>query len=218
ILIPKAESAEQVQAVDARSEEIRRACGREEPIFLMPILESSLGIVNAAAIAHASPNNVSLAIGLEDYTADLGTLRTLEGKESLFARSMVVNAARSARLQASGTVFSDVDDMEGLRAAALEAKSLGFDGMGAIHPRQVRVIHEAFAPTEAEIEQAGEIVLAFDEARAKGLGVVSLGTKMIDPPVVRRAQRTMDLAMAIGLVPENWKPIWIGKLQQVAEE
>ena len=119
-------------------------------VLLMPILESARGIVNAPAIAQASPNNVSLAIGLEDYTADLGAQRTLLGTESFFARSMVVNAARSAGLQAIGTVFSDVDDMEGLRTAALEAKSLGFDGMGAIHPRQIRVILEAFAPTDEE--------------------------------------------------------------------
>lgn len=218
ILIPKAETADQIRAVDEKISEISDSCGREEPVFLMPLLESALGIVNAPAIARASPNNVALAIGLEDYTADLGTPRTLEGRESLFARSMVVNAARSAGLQAIGTVFSDVDDMEGLRATALEARSLGFDGMGAIHPRQIRIIHETFAPTEEEIERAKEIVLAFDEAQAKGLGVVSLDTKMIDPPVVKRAQRTVDLAVAIGLMPEEWKLIWTEKLQQAEDE
>ncbi len=218
ILIPKTETADQVRVVDAKIAEISDSCGREEPVFLMPILESALGIVNAPAIAQASDSNVALAIGLEDYTADLGAQRTLQGQESFFARSIVVNAARSTGLQAIGTVFSDVDDMEGLRKAALEAKSLGFDGMGAIHPRQIRVIHEAFAPTEEEIDQAAAIVLAFDEAQAKGLGVVSLDTKMIDPPVVKRAQRTVDLAVAAGLMPEEWKPIRTEKLQQAEEE
>ena len=207
ILIPKAETADQIRAVDEKIAAISEACGRREPVFLMPILESALGIVNAPAIAQASGSNVALAIGLEDYTADLGTPRTLEGQESFFARGMVVNAARSAGLQAIGTVFSDVDDMEGLRAAALEAKALGFDGMGAIHPRQIRIIHETFAPTEEEIERAKEIVLAFDEAQAKGLGVVSLDTKMIDPPVVKRAQRTVDLAVATGLLDEGWMKV-----------
>ncbi|UCD37273.1 MAG: citrate lyase ACP [Fidelibacterota bacterium] len=207
ILIPKAETADQVRAVDEKIAAVSRNCDRKDPLFLMPILESALGIVNAPAIALASPNNVALAIGLEDYTADLGAQRTLEGNESFFARSMVVNAARSAGLQAIGTVFSDVDDMEGLRTYALEAKSLGFDGMGAIHPRQIRVIHEAFEPTGEEIERATDIVLAFDEAQAKGLGVVSLGTKMIDPPVVKRAQHSVDLALAAGLLPEDWKQI-----------
>ena len=207
LLLPKVESAEEVHAVDERVREISQECGRKDPVFLMPILESAGGIINAPAIAQASPNNVSLAIGLEDYTADLGAQRTLLGTESFFARSMVVNAARSAGLQAIGTVFSDVDDMEGLRTAALEAKSLGFDGMGAIHPRQIRVIHEAFAPTDEEMQKAGEIVIAFEEAEAKGLGVVSLGTKMIDPPVVKRARRTVDLALATGLLTENWREL-----------
>ncbi|UCH63358.1 MAG: HpcH/HpaI aldolase/citrate lyase family protein [Fidelibacterota bacterium] len=205
VLIPKAETADQIRTVDAKIAEICKSCGREEPVFLMPILESTQGIVDAPAIARASGNNVALAIGLEDYTADLGVQRTAEGQESIFARSMVVNAARSAGLQATGTVFSDVDDMEGLRSTAMEAKSLGFDGMGAIHPRQIRVIHKAFAPTEDEIEMAKEIVLAFDEAQAKGLGVVSLGTKMIDPPVVKRAQRIVDLAVAGGSLEKDWK-------------
>ncbi|MFC1619924.1 aldolase/citrate lyase family protein [Candidatus Neomarinimicrobiota bacterium] len=207
LLIPKVETPDQVQAVDERAQEISQRCGRQEPVLLMPILESAKGIVNAPAIAQASPNNVALAIGLEDYTADLGAQRTLMGAESFFARSMVVNAARSAGLQAIGTVFSDLDDMEGLRAAALEAKSLGFDGMGAIHPRQIRVIHEAFAPTEEEIQRAGEIVIAFEEAEAKGIGVVSLGTKMIDPPVVKRAQHTVDMALAADILPENWREL-----------
>ncbi|MBA7611897.1 Citrate lyase acyl carrier protein [subsurface metagenome] len=219
ILMPKVETADQVQAVDEKIAGISDSCDREEPVFLMPILESAQGIVNAPAIAQASGNNVALAIGLEDYTADLGVQRTAEGRESIFARSMVVNAARSAGLQAIGTVFSDVDDMEGLRSAAIEARALGFDGMGAIHPRQIRVIHESFAPTEDEIEMAKEIVLAFDEAQAKGLGVVSLGTKMIDAPVVKRAQRIVDLATAMGLMPEDWKQIWAEKQdEQVHDE
>ncbi len=204
ILIPKTETADQVRQIDAKIVDISRRCTRKKPVFLMPILESAQGVVNAPAIARANENIVALAIGLEDYTADLGVPRTPEGRESLFARSMVVNAARSAGLQAIGTVFSDVVDLDGLRAAALEAKSLGFDGLGAIHPRQIRVIHEAFAPTEAEIESAKEIVMAFEEAQAKSLAVVSLGTRMIDPPVVKRAQHTVNLAVSTGLLPENW--------------
>ncbi|MCH7497928.1 MAG: citrate lyase ACP [Candidatus Marinimicrobia bacterium] len=205
ILIPKVETAHQVVAVDEHITALCRACGREEPPFLMPILESAKGILNAQAIADASPHNVALAIGLEDYSADLGVARTAEGVESAFARSMVVNAARSAGLQASDSVFSDVGDRDGLWAAATNAKALGFDGMGAIHPRQIAVIHEAFAPTDEELEQAKTIVLAFDEAEAQGLGVVSLGTKMIDAPVVQRAERTVELAVALGKLAKGWR-------------
>jgi len=82
---------------------------------------------------------------------------------------------------------------------------LGFEGKGCIHPRQVQVVHEAFAPTLEEIEKAKKIVLAFEEAESKGLGVVSIGTKMIDAPVVKRAQRTIDLAIMNNIISKNWK-------------
>jgi citrate lyase subunit beta / citryl-CoA lyase len=205
ILIPKVETAEQVRAVDARAEKVRRAAGLESPCFLMPIIESALGCFNALAIATASPNVVALTIGLEDYTADLGAQRTPEGRESFWARQVVVNAARAAGVTPIDTVFSDLSDMEGLRQACLEAKSLGFEGKGCIHPRQVSVVHEAFAPSPEEIEKAKRIVLAFEEAERRGLGVVALGSKMVDPPVVKRALRTVQMAEALALLPSDWR-------------
>ncbi len=205
ILIPKCESAEQVVQVDKEVARLRKEHNVKNEVYLMPIIESALGVMKAYEIASASKNNCALAIGLEDYTADLGTQRTNEGKESIFARQMLVNAAKAAGIQAIDTVFSDVGDMEGLRQSVIEAKSLGFEGKGCIHPRQIQVVHEAFAPTVEEIEKAKKIVLAFDEAEKKGLGVVSLGSKMIDPPVVKRAIRTINLAILNNLLKDNWK-------------
>jgi citrate lyase subunit beta/citryl-CoA lyase len=205
ILIPKVETAAQVAEVDDRIESLRATHGIEAPVHLMPIIESAKGAVLAYEIACASPNIVALAIGLEDYTADIGAERTLEGKESLWMRGAVLNAARAAGVQAIDTVFSDVNDMEGLLVSVREAKALGFDGKGCIHPRQIAVVHEGFAPDEKSIEKAKNIVLAFDEAQRQGLGVVSLGSKMIDPPVVKRAQRTIDLALRSGILAEGWK-------------
>jgi len=205
VLIPKVESPDQVKAVDDKIQQIRKAGKIKAEVFLMPIVESGLGAIKAYDIAIASPNNVALTIGLEDYTADIGTRRTAEGRESFWARSQVVNAARAAGIQPIDTVFSDVRDMEGLRESVLEAKGLGFDGKGCIHPRQIQVIHEAFAPAEAEIERAKKVVLAFEDAQAQGLGVVSLGSKMIDPPVVKRALHTVDLAVAVGKIKANWR-------------
>jgi citrate lyase subunit beta/citryl-CoA lyase len=205
VLIPKCESADEVKAVDARIAEIKKQRKVTGDVFLMPIVESALGAIKAYEIAAASPNVVALTIGLEDYTADIGTRRTNEGRESFWARSQVVNAARAAKVQPIDTVFSDVSDTEGLRQSVLEAKSLGFEGKGCIHPRQIEVINDAFAPTEDEIKRARAIVLAYDDAQAKGLGVVSLGSKMIDPPVVKRALRTVDLAVASGKLAENWR-------------
>jgi len=194
IIIPKTEHAEQIKQVEEVVSEIKKEKNIKNDIFFMPIIESALGVINAYEIASASKNNCALAIGLEDYTADIGTQRTEEGRESLFARNMVVNAARAASIQPIDTVYSDVTNMEGLRESVIEAKSLGFDGKGCIHPRQVEVVHEAFAPSELEIEKAKKIVAAFEDAEKKGLGVVSIGSKMIDLPVVKRSQKILYLA------------------------
>jgi citrate lyase subunit beta/citryl-CoA lyase len=204
ILIPKCESPEMVKAVDARIKQAQRRKGVKEQPWLMPIIESCLGAFQVLDVARASPNVCAITIGLEDYTADLGTQRTLEAKESFWARSQVVNAARAAGVQPIDTVFSDVNDMEGLRASVLEAKGLGFEGKGCIHPRQIEVVHAAFAPAEVEVERAKKIVAAHRAAEAQGLGVVALGSKMIDPPVVKRALRTVDMAVRTGKLAADW--------------
>jgi citrate lyase subunit beta/citryl-CoA lyase len=200
ILIPKVETAQQVIEVDRHISQIQSRAGINRPLWLMPILESALGIENAFSIAAASPRNVALTIGLEDYTADLGVVKTATGGESLYARLRLVNAARAAGLQAIDSVYGDVGDLAGLRDWGRNARSLGFEGMGCVHPLQIAVIHEAFAPTSQEIEKALKIVAAFDDARQRGLGVVSLGSKMIDPPVVNRAVKLVERADAMGLV------------------
>jgi len=205
IIIPKVEHAEQIKQVEDVVIKIKKEKNIKNDIFFMPIIESALGVINAYEIASASKNNCALAIGLEDYTADIGTQRTEEGRESFFARSMVVNAARAAGIQPIDTVYSDVTNMEGLRESVIEAKSLGFDGKGCIHPRQVEIVHKAFAPTEPEIEKAKKIVTAFEDAEKKGLGVVSVGSKMIDLPVVKRAQKTIELAIIYSLVSKNFR-------------
>lgn len=208
ILVPKCESASQIDQVNARISQFKAANQHIGHIWLMPIIESAMGVLKALEIAQ-SENVVALAIGLEDYTADLGTRRTQEATESFFARSMVVNACKAAGIQAIDSVFSDIADMEALKETVLRSKALGFDGMGCIHPRQIKVIHENYAPDDAEIDKAKKIVNAFIEATAKGLGVVSLGTKMIDPPVVKRAQKLIDLAVSMGKLPANWRDEFI---------
>ncbi|MCB0259922.1 MAG: citrate lyase acyl carrier protein [Calditrichaeota bacterium] len=205
VLLPKCESAGQVRQVAERIDTILAQHQLAYPVYLMPIIESALGVVNAYAIAAASEKVAALAIGLEDYTADIGARRTVEGRESFFARSQVVNAARAAGVQPIDSVFSDVDNLDALQTSARESKALGFDGMGCIHPRQIRVIHAAFSPDDAEIKQAWQIVLAFEEAGRLGLGVVALGSKMIDPPVVKRAQQILDLAVRLGKLDKDWR-------------
>jgi citrate lyase subunit beta/citryl-CoA lyase len=204
ILVPKVETAEELLAVQNRIDEIKKEQNISHPIWLMPIIESAKGVMNAYAIAQATDTVSSMAIGLEDYTADMGVRRTQEATESFFARNMVVTASIAVGVQPIDSVYSDISDMEGLAKNVQASKALGFIGMGCIHPRQVRVIHENYAPDSTEIEKAKNIYKAFLEAKAKGLGVVSLGTKMIDAPVVKRAEKVIKLALETGKLAENW--------------
>jgi citrate lyase subunit beta / citryl-CoA lyase len=194
LVIPKVESPEQVTRVDDRVKALLAAKGVDRPVYLMPIVESALGAIRAYEIATASDKVVALTIGLEDYCADIGAERTAGGRESFWARSQIVNAARAAGVQPIASVFSDVEDMAGLREAALDARVLGFDGMGCIHPRQISVIHDAFAPSADEVDRARRVVEAYEHARERGLNVVALDGRMIDPPVVKRAQRIVRIA------------------------
>ena len=202
ILIPKVEKPDQVIDASRKIADINANSGITRPIWLMPILESALGIEKAYEIATASEEIVALTIGLEDYTADLGVVKTSTGAESLFARQRVVNAAHAAGVQAIDSVFGDVGDLDALRVWAINSRAMGFEGMGCVHPLQIAVIHQAFAPTKPELERARKIVAAYNEAQRKGLGVVSLGSKMIDPPVVQRALKLMAQAEAMGLLHE----------------
>jgi len=205
VLIPKVEDPAQVTAVAHRIAAIQKETGNKNTVHLMPIIESALGAWKALDIGLAHETVVSLAIGLEDYTADIGTQRTNAGTESFWARAQVLNGARAAGLQPIDTVFSDVKDMDALRDSVLEAKSLGFVGKGCIHPRQIQVVHKAFAPDDQELSRARKIVVAFEDAESRGLGVVSLGSKMIDAPVVKRALTTVATAIRLNILAEDWR-------------
>jgi citrate lyase subunit beta / citryl-CoA lyase len=203
ILIPKCESPEQVTLTDSKISEILGT--KNTSVFLMPILETARGILNAQEIAGASGQVVALAIGLEDYTADIGVQRTPEGKESLFARNMVVNAAISAGKQPIDSVFSDFENTEAIARAAAESRAMGFAGMGCIHPRQINIIRENFLPTTIEIDKARKIALAFYKAQEQGSSVVAIESKMIDPPVVKRALGIISKAIKYGKLQQNWR-------------
>ena len=189
ILVPKVEAASQIMAVVERIKTLT-----DEEIFLMPILESALGIERAFEIASAHPSVVAMAFGAEDFTKDIGAARTDEGTESFVARSKLVLAARAAGIQPIDTVYSDVGNEAGLLSSTREAIGLGFDGKGCIHPRQIRVIHQAFRPADKDVLYAINVKRALEEAEARGDGVIAIGSKMIDPPVVGRALRVLKLA------------------------
>jgi len=203
LLLPKVETPDEVREVSEAVDRLAPGGDDPRPLWLMPILETARGIESAYAIATASERIAALTIGLEDYAADLGVPRTAEGDESAWARARIVNAAKAAGLQAIDSVYGQVDDLDGLRAWCDRSRGLGFQGMGCLHPRQIDVIHDAYNPRPQQIERALRIVEAFEKAEAEGLGVVSLGSKMIDPPVVKQAQRTVAQARQIGLLPAD---------------
>jgi len=131
--------------------------------------------------------------------------RTREGKESLYARTRLVNACKAAGILAFDSIFSDTSDEEGLVQAVRESKSLGFNGMGCIHPRQIKAVLNGYLPDSEEIRKAVKIMLAWEEAQASGKAVVALGTKMIDAPVVKQAIRIIEEAVDAGLLPVTWR-------------
>jgi len=200
VLLPKVETPMQVGRV---AEVLQRLAG-EGAAFLMPILESPLGIHRAFEIAAADPSVVALTLGLEDLSAELAAPRTAEGWESFHARQTTVYAARAAGVQPIASVFSDISDEEGLASYVRRERGLGFDGVGCIHPRQIPVVHREMTPSAEEVERAVRIVRAAREAEKQGLGAVAVGSKMVDPPVVRQAERTVELGVAGGVLGSNW--------------
>lgn len=203
IRMPKTETAEEVVEVEREIERVERELGCVGRTKIMAAIESTLGIVNAYAIATASPRMMGIALGAEDYCANLKAQRTPSGDELRLARETIVVAARAAGIDALDTVYSNLNDMETFRQEVEYIKTLGFDGKSIINPRQIEVINEVFAPKEKEITKARAIIAAIKEAEAKGSGVIALNGKMIDRPVVIRAQRTINLAIASGILKEE---------------
>ncbi len=203
IRMPKTETADEVIEVEREIERVEREIGCLGRTKIMAAIESALGVVNAYAIATASPRMMGIALGAEDYCANLKTQRTPDGEELRLARETIVVAARAAGIDALDTVYSNLNDMETFRKEVEFIHTLGFDGKSIINPRQIEVVNEVFAPTPKAIEKARTILAAIKEAEKKGSGVIAVNGKMVDKPVVIRAQRTIDLAIASGIIKED---------------
>lgn len=203
IRMPKTETAEEVREVEREIEKVENEIGCPGRTRIMAAIESALGVVNAYDIATASDRMMGIALGAEDYCANLKTQRSQSGDELRLARQTIVVAARAAGIDALDTVYSNLNDMETFRNEVEYIKTLGFDGKSIINPRQIEIVNDVFAPKPKEIEKACAIVAAIKEAEKKGSGVISLNGKMIDRPVVIRAQRTIDLAIASGILKEE---------------
>ncbi len=203
IRMPKTETADEVREVEAEIEKVEREIGCLGRTQIMAAIESTLGVINAYDIAVASKRMMGIALGAEDYSANLKTQRSPEGMELLLARQTIVVAARAAGIDALDTVYSNLNDMETFRKEVELIKQLGFDGKSIINPRQIEVVNEVFAPKEKDIQKSLTILAAIKEAEKRGSGVIAVNGKMVDRPVVIRAQRTIDLAIASGIIKKE---------------
>ena len=195
VRMPKTETAQDVVDMDLAITEIEKACGREVgSTKMLAAIESPLGITQANQIATASKRLIGIALGAEDYVRNLKTERSPEGIELLFARCSILQAARAAGIQAFDTVYSNANNEEGFLKEAALIKQLGFDGKSLVNPRQIELLHNLFAPTQKDVDQAEKIIAAAEEAERNGLGVVSLNGKMIDAPIIDRARLVLERA------------------------
>ena len=198
IRLPKAETpAEMLEIADIiEKAEIKHGFPAGS-IKMMAAIETAKGLFNAPAIAASHPRMTAIAIGGEDFVADLKTTRSPQGQELFVARSHIVLAARAAGIDAVDSVFADVNDEDGFIAETTMIKQLGFDGKSVVNPRQIRMVHKIFAPTAKEVEYAKRVLVAYEEALARKSGVIALDGKMIDGPIVARAERVLAYDAAV---------------------
>ena len=199
VRLPKTDSAADVHELEAEVERIERACGREfGSTKLMAAIESASGVVNALSIATSSKRMIGIALAGFDYVMDMQTERG-DGTELFYARCAVLHAARVAGIDAFDVVYSDVNDEEGFLKEVELIRKLGFNGKSLINPRQIELLHNAYAPTEEDVDYAHRVVAAAEKAEREGLGVVALNGKMIDAPIVNHAKRVLQKAQASGV-------------------
>ncbi|OJG48669.1 citrate lyase [Enterococcus gallinarum] len=204
IRLPKTETAQDILDVDAVIASVEK--DNQIPVGttkMMAAIESAEGVLNAREIAKASERLIGIALGAEDYVTNMKTKRYPDGQELSFARNMILHAARAAGIAAIDTVYSDVDNVTGFQNEVQQIKQLGFDGKSVINPRQIPLVNAIYTPTDKEIQNAKEVIWGIREAEAKGSGVISVNGKMVDKPIVERAQRVIALAKAAKLITEE---------------
>jgi citrate lyase subunit beta/citryl-CoA lyase len=201
IRLPMCEKIEHIQELSTLLEEVENLHGIEVgSVKIQASLETPLGVMSALAIAQSSDRVVSISFGAEDFTRTLGVDRTKAATELFFARSQVVMAASIAKVDAIDTVWADVSDIEGFRAEVESSKNLGFSGKSCIHPSQVKIVHNIFTPSMEEINKSIEIVEAAKSANIEAGGVITVNGKMVDLPVIAKAERVISLAHGAGII------------------
>jgi len=199
-VIPKVESAEQVQEVSRRLADAEKTYGWPvNSIALLALVETARGVVNLRDIAASDLRLSALIFGAEDLAGDLGATRTSDGWEVFYARSAVVLHAKAFGLQAVDTVYVDLKDLDGLVAQTEQALYMGYTGKLAVHPRQVDPIQRIFTPGEEEIRQAKRLIDAHDAHQQAGTGAFEMDGRMVDMPAIRAAESVLARARAAGI-------------------
>lgn len=197
--LPKTESAADIVRLD---EEISALEARHNisagSIKIVATIESALGIINSYQIATASKRMLGIGMGAEDLCTDMRIERTTHGRELALARQMIVLAAHAAKINALDAVYSNIKDLQGFRENVLEGKMLGYTGKSVVHPQQIDIVHECYAPSLQQLEYAQEVLAAYNQAMSGAAGVISLHGKMIDAPMVTRARHIIEYAKAAG--------------------
>jgi len=202
LVVPKVDTPEQIHVVErelCREEHEREMFGG--PTRLLVAIESPIGLFNAYGIATASPRIVGLMFGAEDFTREMNLPVKREGEavDMIYARSHIATAAAAAHVQAVDGVWVDLNDMEGLRRFAKQARNLGMSAISIIHPSQIADVNAAFTPNAEDIAYAREVLAAFEAARAAGHGAIAFRGQLLDYPIVDRARQTLALAKSLGV-------------------
>lgn len=195
IRVPKTETEEELTELLKIIHDIEEA--HQLPHDQMKIhimIETALGVQNVFDLVKMSPRIDAVTIGGQDLTADMNIASTKDGAGIDFARKRIIMAAKANGIDAIDTVFVDVDDDEGLSADTAYAKAIGFAGKAVINPRQIEVVHEVYQPTEQEIRKALKVYKAFIKNKKAGIGVFAVDGKMVDKPVMQRAEHVLQLA------------------------
>ncbi|QLK60720.1 citrate (pro-3S)-lyase subunit beta [Enterobacteriaceae bacterium Kacie_13] len=199
VRLPKTDTPEDIFELEAHIERIERDCGRRVgSTKVMAAIESAIGVINAVAIARCSKRLIGIALAAFDYVMDMQTERG-DGTELFYARCAVLHAARAAGIDAFDVVYSDINDDAGFLREVELIRKMGFNGKSLINPRQIELLHNAYAPTQEDVDYAHRVIAAAEEGESKGLGVISLNGKMIDGPIINHAQVVLERASASGM-------------------
>ena len=204
LVIPKVDSIEQIRIAEdelGRAEVAHHMPGGT--VELLIAIESPIGLFNAYQLASSSPRIMGLMFGAEDFTREMNLPVRREGEavDMIYARSAIATAAAAAHVQAVDGVWVDLNDPEGLRRFARQARRLGMSGISIIHPSQIDEANAAFTPSREDIAYAEEVLAAFDAARARGEGAIAFRGQLLDFPIVDRARQTVALARSLGVAP-----------------